>query len=464
MDTRTIFGTTEKSNFILNMPAKKLHKFVISLAIISLILITFGGMLGLIGGSVKYYPSIMINICGFVSILMYIICILKKDVTIKKNIPLYLAIAIIIMAAISAILAYDTSISVFGNQGRYEGLLAIISYMGIFLLGTCIAYKKDVYNLFAVMIVIAIVQCLVSLGQSSGVIFTNFADLDSVAIQNILLPEAFCGSPIFLGTLLSLVNGIALSAACYSTNKKVRIISYGAAVLICVTAFLCESLVPFIGIGLSFILVLTFVIIKEIKAKKLESNSETKLSINIKKMIAYAIVLAVTAVIFGICGEIGINDRGIAWQDSFYKNFISGQLTYKQKEFYPHTWKNTVDIITAHPLEGTGPDCLIYGQVTDGNIPGSTNTFDKPYNDYLYTAATRGIPSLLLLLALLVLSIRSMIKSIRSFFEDTTKWYNPALFVTLITYIVIMFFSASSILVAPFFWLLLGLSFNKKIN
>jgi len=50
---------------------------------------------------------------------------------------------------------------------------------------------------------------------------------------------------------------------------------------------------------------------------------------------------------------------------------------------------------------------------------------------------------------------------VREFASDREKWFRPALLAALTAYSVQAFFSVSAVTVAPFFWLLLGMSWSE---
>ncbi|MBQ6558364.1 MAG: hypothetical protein IJL81_03215, partial [Clostridia bacterium] len=125
----------------------------------------------------------------------------------------------------------------------------------------------------------------------------------------------------------------------------------------------------------------------------------------------------------------------------------------------------TLKLIKKYPMTGTGPEQLVYPQlytmgvgVNSYNeiseiIPNNDGTFDKVYNEYLYTAATRGIPSLIALAALLIWVIASGRKRLKNAPAESTVLYFAAL-----TGILIFFVGCSNITFSPIFWAAAGAS------
>ncbi|MEG0615288.1 MAG: hypothetical protein RR540_05975 [Oscillospiraceae bacterium] len=151
---KTIFNTTEKSNFILNMKYETLHKYVRNLLIICMVMPLISGAIWLLGDKNAYFPAAALSLCGFVSVLLFIVALLKKEVLFPKNISYILVAALGVLAAISSGFAFRRSVAVYGNTGRFEGLLAILSYIGIFLIATLVCQKKTVLVIFDVVIAI----------------------------------------------------------------------------------------------------------------------------------------------------------------------------------------------------------------------------------------------------------------------------------------------------------------------
>ena len=460
---KTIFNTTEKSNFILNMPAETLRKYIRNLLVICVILPFIGGFFWLFTDKAKYLGASLLTLSGFTSVLIFIVALLKKDVIFHKNISYIILVALMIFAAVTAAFALDSSIGIYGKEGRNEGVLAILSYGGLFLLGSLISKKEDVKFIFDTLIFIGILQCIISLLQHFQLFDfpTGFKNLYSIAVENCFLPEGTSGSPIFFATFLTLVSGIAMAGVCYEKQIKKLLFYFAALILFALNALFTSSIIPLIGIPLAFI---TICIIEFIRIIKNKIAFQESIFLNpILKLLIIALSFGLIFVAVLMVEGITIRDKAIAFEDSFYKLFISGSLTRKLQHFYTHTWGGTIDIIKMYPFIGTGPDCLYIPQMDSGNLVGTPNLFDKSYNDYLYTAATRGIPSLILYLSLLGVTIKRTFGGIKQFFSDSENWYKIALLASILSYAVVMFFGVSTVLVAPYFWIMLGIANSKKL-
>ena len=82
----------------------------------------------------------------------------------------------------------------------------------------------------------------------------------------------------------------------------------------------------------------------------------------------------------------------------------------------------------------------------------NTGSFDKVYNEYLYTAATRGIPSLI---ALVLTFMATLILGLKSFGRRKTV-EAFTVYILAAAGMLIYFIGCSSIIFAPVFWTVAG--------
>ena len=119
-----------------------------------------------------------------------------------------------------------------------------------------------------------------------------------------------------------------------------------------------------------------------------------------------------------------------------------------------------MNIIGKNPLTGTGPEQLAFPQVykvddlteIEDIVTANDGIFDKTYNEYLYTAATRGIPSLA---ALALALIPALIMGYKAFRRRKNAEAFTA-FVLTLGGVLMFFISCSSIAYAPVFWAAAG--------
>lgn len=463
---KTIFGTTEKSNFILNMKFTTVRRWVLGILCACIIVPLIGGMfITGIEGTSSFLGSFLYA-TGFSCILFYIVLLLRKDIDFKKYPIAFFVIGLAVLAFASYYRVFLSgadqeyiNTTLLGELGRYEGLLAIIAYTGIFLLATAVMTYSSVKVIFDILVGAGIVQSIVAIMQHIPWDFpSDFRKLPALLLlKDVHLSSGLSDSPIFFGSFLTIVSAVAISGAIYDKNiKRARV--YGvSSVLFFLTGLFTSSVVPLIGIGATVVIIL----ILEFTAGKGGTKFESGVLKSSRKRLAAIIcsLAAVFGIVFATQG-IYLRDKAIAYTDAYYRLFIvAGSPSPVNEE---SLWKIGADrsfiMIVDHPLLGVGPDMFAKAQADKAL---NVDALDRSYNEYLYIAATRGVPSLLVYLAFLGATLYRLVKDLKQFTTDREKWFRPALMTAITAYSIQAFFSASAVTVAPFFWLLLGISWSK---
>lgn len=464
---KTIFGTTEKSNFILNMKPSTLQKWIAAMLMLCVIVPQIGNFVISATNGMSVFLASFLYFTGFGSILFFIIAMLKKELTFKDN-KIYW---VVIFMAVWAFASYygvvmrggdpeNIRTALEGELGRYEGMLSLFAYFGIFLLATAVTSTKTIRIIMDIIVGAGVVQAVIAVLQHiPGLDFlTKYADLPTLALKNVMLSSGLSDSPIFYGSFLTLVTGVALTGAIFDKNNKRAIIYGSSAVLFWLTGLFTSSIVPLIGIGCDIIIA---GIIAAVKNKTAEKTG--KLSAPLARFgILFVAMAVVFAVVFFVQG-IYIRDKAIAYYDAYYRLFIVTGYSYKMAEndsLYNIAWSRSLDFIKQHPILGVGPDCLVKAQAADAAY--ELNQIDRSYNEYLYIAATRGLPALAAYIAWAVYVIKRGVGKIKGMLGDS--WYAAAMLTAVAAYLVQAFFSASSVTVTPLLWLMAGLLCAKKVT
>ncbi|MCM1024119.1 MAG: hypothetical protein NC395_08695 [Prevotella sp.] len=463
---KTIFGTTEKSNFILNMNKSTVRNWVTGLLCACVIVPLLGGIFMTAVPGTSALLGAFLYATGFSCILFYIVLLLRKDIRLKEYPCAYLIFGLAALAfasyyrvVLSGESAETVNTALLGENGRYEGLLALLAYFGIFLLAAAVLKRSSVKVIFDILVGAGIVQGIVAVMQHIPWDFpSDFRKLPALLLlKDVHLSSGLSDSPIFYGSFLTLVTAVAAAGAMYEKNI-IRARVYGvSAVFFFLTGLFTSSVVPLIGIGTAFV-ILT---VTEFTAGKGDTHFEDGVLKSSRKRLA-AMLMGTAAVLGLVLAFQGIwlRDKAIAYTDGFYRLYI---INGPSPVNYDSLWKIGAErsfiIIKEHPLLGIGPDLMAKFQLYSEEL--STDGIDRSYNEYLYTAATRGIPSLAVYLALLAASFVRLFKDMREFASDRENWFRPALLAAVTAYSVQAFFSASAVTVAPFFWLLLGISWSK---
>lgn len=462
---KTIFNTTEKSNFILNMKTEVLQKIVLVFVVICSVCPLLGGGMVLANSKLAYAPAGFLSFCGFTAILIFIVAMLKKYVVFTKNISYFLISAYALLAVVSCIFPYDFDIALYGNINRFEGLFALLAYVGIFLLATLTGKHNHVKVIMDTIVGIGIVQALIGAVQSIPALELNsgFANLFPVAERFVYLPSGTSSNPIYLATFLTIAASVAIAGAAFDKNYTRRVVYATAAALFYIVSTLTCSTIGYIGIPIVFAIIFAIECIRIIRCK--DGFFSPAMSI---LMVIFG-TFVISFIIVSLTSDLRILDRGIAFQDGFFNLFVAGQADPFDRSFYAHNWQVSVDILAKdfNIILGTGPDCLFipeYKMAGENAIQSVMNGFDKPYNHYLYVLVTRGILSLIAYLAIVIYSIKRSFGGLKKFFNNGELWYKTALFTSIVVYSVVIFIGVSSIMIAPFFWIMLGLANAKHLD
>ena len=492
MANKNLFKSSEQSNFILNMTEEKYSSlaskalflaFIISsLFTIPYELVDGFGFALLQGG---------LAISGVIAMIFALIAGLKKYITKKMYLPIGIFGFMVVWGIASLVNSFEFNCAFYGTNGRGEGLLALIFYFCMFVTAMTIKGKKPHQTLLDGVVVTGVINAIWALLQFliekfpnnyRVVALTTFEKFDDDKIGSSGIPivavSGLAHSPIFLAMLLSFAIIAALLGVILSESKVRRILYSVSAALMSFIIVFTYSLVGWVGLGAAVIISLVVLFAK--KAPKIRI---------IPIFLTAAASAASIAIIANGVGDIysnyNLHDGPIMWADSWLRIDSSGgyRSEKQKKEFefnsdldtsklddtkYAYGYMNdrTIGIIKRFPMLGTGPENLIFAQVYedyklnngDLKISGESGflnegTFDKCYNEFLYIAATRGIPSLI---ALSVLLIMVMVRGIRKMRKKESSRAVIVASGIVICGILMFFVGTSSIVFAPIFWAFAG--------
>jgi hypothetical protein len=469
---KTIFGTTEKSNFILNMKPQTVQKWICGVLVCCVLVLHAGGMLASVFAVATIWYVALLYAAGFTGILFFLIVLLRKDLSFIHN-PSYIIVAVIALLSVVSYYGvvfrggYVNTALIglqFDTRGRYEGLLSLLAYYGVFLAATCVLKKRTVKVTLDVLVGAGALQSLCAILQHiPGLGFpTEFADLPSARLQNVMLSYGFTENPIFYGSFVTLTGGVALLGAVYDKNVVRARLYAAAAVLSLLTGLFTSSVVPIIGLGAALTAVTVIVAVNRIKGSETVFKGGLYKSPELRYAVLTGLLLGVFAVVY-LAQGIYIRDKAIAYSDAFYRLLIVGGSPepLNTQPLYEIAWVRSLEYIKQYPLTGVGPDCFALVQSADGS---SVNSIDKSYNDYFYIAVTRGLPSLAAYLVLIYYAIKKSAKDMKYFLANSENWFIPAAFTAVTAYLFAGLWSAGSVTVSPFFWLLLGFICAKRIE
>ncbi len=494
---KQLFHTSEKSNFILNMQETDFRRYCCNLILLTLGLLLGSGMLyeltmdaetankmtdavdkGGFGGVLTNLlmmlrsPSSMLAIGGVSAIIFALIGLLKRQYQKQvQMLPAILLGASLCWGAVSVLWSYDSAVGMFGIEGRSEGMLALIFYACLFLLGTFLYEGKLLDRLRDWAVGFGLFQCVWGLLQCLPFweFPSSYQHMFPVLQVNSYLPSGMTGSPVLLALLLSLLGGLALSGAFFAAKKGLRVYH---TVAVCVFLVFLLKTQCVSGIVGAVVLVAGAVMLACMYQDGVKRF--VKCGVLAAAVVAGAVLVFFAPVINGTehmfteekqPAGYQLYDGAIIWTDGYYRNSVCGQYVSADAadkfemddafSVYGYCWDGAMKTIRKFPVLGTGADNYIYSQLRSSLIiPQNANITDNPYNLYLSVAATRGIVSAALYLALLVIACARGMETAR---RTGNRLYLGVL-IGLMAFSAAAFFGMSAITVSPYYWVLLGVA------
>ena len=469
---KTIFGTTEKSNFILNMTQEGYWNWDLRVLTLFMILMPCFSVL-LECAKVYSVPGMALAITGVFAIVFVFIGYMKKVTPKKLLAPALLAAGMVAWGVVSLLNGYSYTIGILGADGRSEGALSFLFYGCFFLLGAQLGTDRNRIRLLRAAQLMGLAECLWALLQVLPIGFPSYyKDLEPLLLFRVFLPSGLTGSPIFFAILLVMLAYPSFLGAVYDEEKKARVLHTVCAAVFTLFAVRTQVLVGLAGTVLMLLLALVHVV-----RHKGGHRAWTRLG-----GVLCAAVLAfgwstLAPQINGTYGREGgenvassgqmLYDGAVMSKDGSYRLSVAGYYmagyqenpngTYDATDIastYGYLWRTTGKVIAKYPLVGSGPDQLVYPQLFhDLAIMSNNNTFDRAYDYYLQLAATCGIPMLLLFLGICAISV---VRGAKETAKRRESWITAGLFGAVVLYLLMMVIGTSSITVAPVFWDFLG--------
>ena len=462
---RTIFNSSEKSNFILNMTEKQYSKFASIGLILSCFLISLFTFIPEIFKTTTYsIVSAGLAICGVYCMIMTIISISKRYINGSSVFPVCAFAFMFLWGIVSLLCSFDVYTSLYGFPQRGEGMLAIMFYLCIFITGATVKRKKAADALMNALIGAGLLNSAVSLIQ----IFTGkLSHYVNITLEtDTFSASGLAQSPLFLAMLLSLSLTAALITAVTTKSSKFRILCIVSSLFFGFVMMMTYSFIGICGIAFAVIAAVISLFMTKSPKKMLAALLPTVAG-------AAAAVIIVNAGLIGNISSYKLYDgRELWWADSYMRIGASGDFNYQISDIddtldlYLTMNSKTLDIIAKDPLSGTGPDQLAFPQIyTTGDytddvslidlIPINKGIFDRVYNEYLYTAATRGIPSAI---ALVIVLLSALIKGFKSM-KKNKEPLNITIFFLVLCGSLLFLIGCSNITFSPIFWAIAGIAF-----
>jgi len=463
---KTIFNTTEKSNFILNMTNDQFNKFaalalsagLLLIFVLSLISEIMSHSLSNMTNDWRIFPAFGLAAAGIGGISVFIIALIKQTLSKQQIIASVAALIMLICMYISYVNAFtdveDYSGFLGYRFGRYEGMMTYLSYLFIFAGAMSLNKKESVKKIFDTAVIIMILQCIWS-GLQMIPSFPNHYHNTPYIINDVSIPSGVTGSPVFLALVLAVGLSISMSGAVFEKSGKRK-------KLYCIPVFIISFFIIWthtsIGIISAALILTVFIVFICAGRKKLKDPSPSFVPV----------ILLIAGCLSGLAAMllttgIHILDGALIWHDGCKRLNSFGQHSNSVdlndlNALYSYLREGALSIIRKYPVTGIGPDAFVLPNVIiDDFASVLPNKFDRPYNEYLFYAATLGIPYCISFACTLVFSLACSVRSAVRFIKGNGNWIHVAAFCGSLIYIVTAFINAGSAASTPFAWLLLGI-------
>ncbi|MBR6872934.1 MAG: O-antigen ligase family protein [Ruminococcus sp.] len=494
MANKHLFGTSEKSDFIVNMTDEGAKKFCAMYCIFAMLIIELAaipyyftknvidytetiGTLNIphyLSDKVIYWVGVVMLGLGMLGLSVLMIGKMKKQVGFVNNKALLWLLGVIVMSLISSLAAGSINNAMTGYLDRAEGFMTLIGYYGFFAAAFTVIADNWRKRLCAVIVAIGAVNALVGILQVipalNDIIPNWFQELNISYTTVYAIPAAngLAMAPHALAALLTVAFAVAFVSMIFAEKRSSQLLFGAAALLMASAAVFTRTFTALLGIGCAAVLGTVVGIVYAVKGKaedKTEDSSEDDKPASVKSR--KSVLLATLCGLVLVCGCVGgtFASQLIAYPEGEgYKTFYDEEvirtdsirmLMLLQKDddgtwVYPYLWDDGLYVAEQEPFLGTGPDNW-------STISTYGATIDRSYNEYIDTAMQRGFVTLGLYGVFLLISLFKAFKAVAAFIKGETGWAAPAVACAVLAYMVQAFFNISALTSSPFFFICVGL-------
>ena len=489
-DRKHLFGTSDSSDFILNMTDAGAKKFCAMFCIIAMILIEAVALpyyltkkvvdykeeiMGVtvehyVSEKVIYWASVVMLGIGLLGLSVFLIGKMKKQFVLKDNKALLWLVGVIVMSFISALAAEDLMYAMTGYQDRAEGMLTLLGYYGFFAAAFTVVAENwrvricgTIIGIGALNAVIGILQVIPALRGK----IPNWFDVlkthpeESINISlDVDVPAAngLAMAPHALAGLLTVTFAVAFTAFIFAKKPLYKALSGVSAILMVVAGLYTRTATALIGLSTAAVLVF---VVAVIAAFKNTADSEENIGSS-KKSIALACIGLAAAVGAGLV--MNFTDQLKFYDEEVIRADSERMLMLMRREdesmwVYPYLWDEGLYISEDNIALGTGPDN--FGKMLDLGA-----VIDRSYNEYIDVAMQRGWITLGLYVIFLLVTVGKAFKALAMFIRREVNWAAAAVFSAVLAYLVQAFFNVSALTSTPFFFICAGLvwSYGAKMT
>ncbi len=370
---------------------------------------------------------------GIISLLLIILNFIKNKEHLKLCDIIILFLAI--LAIISTCFAKNISVSIFGFRNWNEGLLSLLTYYSLFSLSTFIK-NKDKEFIMNMLLFLGVFQVFYGLFQVLG-IFESVHDGTRYA-------GGLVGNSMFFGTQNVLWLALSIGLYSFSSNRNYIIYIF----IFSLGIFLSGSMSAVVGTGgviLSYIIYLLYL---KYKRNEVKPYLKKLTIVLISLFISLIVGTFINHLLFEDIKEMIFQLFNITVNKEVMDNYGTNRI---------YIWKNVLKVVPKHLLHGVGIDCFAYAFPKGLLLPSSILLLvDKAHNEFLQILLTQGIFALLTYISFLLIIIKNCTKKLVK-----ENYIKMALFLAIIGYLTQSCFNISVITVAPLFYIILGLAYNR---
>lgn len=464
-----LFGTSEKSDFILNMTAQSAQKLCGVYSIIAMLILCVITVPYYFTRNIKYgmdqssqrtlylnekfifFISAAVLAAGFVGFIIFLIANMKKQVELKDNKSLIIALAIILLSVISCLMSSDIFTSFYGYLDRSEGMLTILGYWGLFAAGMTVTaddrrikFSDFIVGVGAFQAIVGLLQAIPATAETVPNYFKDIFDKFSTegeVYTTEYIPTGFLCTPFAMAAVLTVIFAFALNGLIYDGSSK-RKIFYGMSAALMGTVTIMTCVVPGL-VGLGAVLIISLII----------AAVKTGVSKDKKPLVTSICALVITGGIFAGLYAGGIYrplDEKLIFHDSFDRLSISYSSRNDDSQWiYPYLWDDGMYTAQQNLVWGTGPDNW-------STIFETGAVIDRSYNEYVDLLQTRGILVFAATIIFLLISVVKAFRLLGGFIREKQSWTACAVTTAALGYLIQAFFNISSVTSSPCLWIVLG--------
>lgn len=406
------------------------------------------------------FGAVIIMAVGFLGYLMLLISDVKGYFKLKENKILILLFGYVLLCGISTLLADDKSLAFFGNDGRYEGFIAVIAYVGFFFGASQLTDKRLKEKLLMVISVGISLNALVGIYQGFEItseIFPSFFvenyTVYSTQVKH-FVASGFTSSPFALSSLAVMGLSVCLGGFMYAESKGARVFFGVCGIITALGGFLAKNIAVCVGFCVVTITLGVIEIIRLAKKHCLWVNGFLNYSLG--RFFAGIVCVIGIFVVLCLTGNFTFYDEYLIRQDATRVLCpLSAEFMNRGMYIYTDVWKNVLGVIKENFVFGVGFEGLVGSDLARLGNP------DRAYNEFLNITATTGVASVVFYVGFLVGCAIRGAKGVAKFFSKEDNFTKAVTFSGCAGYIATSMFCNTDFVATPIFFVLLGLAVSK---